>query len=61
MSDAAFQAAMARLVIDGDWAAAVADVGDTALPPDLTPLEERRLVAVARDPGLRITRTVHSG
>ena len=61
MSQVAFQAALARLLVEDDFRDAVRAGGEAALEGDLTPVERRRLVAVASDPGLGITRTLHDG
>jgi hypothetical protein len=61
MSRAVFQGALARLVVDPDFRDGVRARGATVLPADLSELERRRLVAVAADRGLDITRTLHKG
>lgn len=59
MTTRAFQSAVARLIIEPDYARAVRR-GD-GIDPMLSPLEQQRLIAVAGDGGLRITRTLHQG
>src|SRR5262249_3348778 len=59
MSLAAFQAMLVRLVIDPDFRDKVAREGVAALPDGLSARERSRLVAVAVDPGLTVTRTLH--
>jgi hypothetical protein len=61
MSAAVFQSALARLVVDPDFRNAVREHGAEALPDGLADLERERLLAVAVDPGLDITRTLHKG
>ncbi len=61
MSAAAFQSALSRLIAEADFAAAVVAEGEAALPAGLRGVERRRLLAVAGDPGLGITRTLHQG
>lgn len=61
MSAAVFQSALSRLICEADFAAEVVARGESVLPPELTGVERRRLVAVAGDPGLRVTRTLHQG
>lgn len=61
MTQTAFQAALARLLVDGDFRDEVRARGEPALDADLTALERRRVVAVASDAGLEITRTLHDG
>ncbi len=61
MSAAAFQTALARLVVDPDFGARLAAGDPDALAGDLTELERERLRAVAADPGLAPTRTLHKG
>jgi hypothetical protein len=61
MSAAVFQSALARLVVDPDFRNAVRGRGAEALPDGLSDLERERLLAVAVDPGLDITRTLHKG
>ena len=58
MSAPAFQAALARAVIDAGFARAVAA---GAYAPGLTPRERRRLAAAAGHPGLALTRELHCG
>lgn len=58
MSD--YQQELARLVLDEGYALRVArDVA--ALPAELDERDARRLAAIAADPGLRLTRTLHRG
>ena len=61
MSAAAFQSHFARLVIDPDFRDDVRSRGNEALAADLSALERDRLLAVASDPGLDVTRTLHKG
>jgi hypothetical protein len=61
MSAAAFQSALARLVVDPDFRDGVRARGAEALPEELSDLERERLLAVAADRGLDITRTLHVG
>jgi hypothetical protein len=55
VSARAFQAALSRLALEPDFRARVSADGDAALDGDLTPLERRRLAAVAGDPGMDLT------
>ena len=60
MSQQAFQAAVARLLLETGFRDVVRD--GTEIPGDhLTEIERRRLVAIANDPGLDVTRTLHDG
>ncbi|MFK7888563.1 MAG: hypothetical protein AB8G16_17010 [Gammaproteobacteria bacterium] len=59
MTTRAFQSAVARLVIEPSYAHAVR--AGHGIDPMLSPLEQRRLISVARDGGLAITRTLHQG
>jgi hypothetical protein len=59
MSQAAFQTAFARLVIDGDFRRTVAADSESAFEKDLTEKEHRRLVAIARQPGIEMTTTLY--
>jgi hypothetical protein len=61
VSQVTFQAELARLLIDVDFRTAVRSQGEVVLDTDLTDRERRRLVAVAADPGLDITTTLHQG
>lgn len=61
MSAQAFQAAMARLIVEPDFRDAVRAEGARALTGTLTPLESFRLVAIAADRGLDMNRTLHKG
>ena len=61
MSQAAFQSALARLVTDLDFRAAVRETGRAALPAGLSELDRDRLLAVACDRGLDATRAIHKG
>jgi hypothetical protein len=61
VTQVAFQAALARLLVEDDFRDSVRAGGEAALDGDLTPVERRRLVAVASDPGLDVTRTLHDG
>jgi hypothetical protein len=55
----AFQAAVARLVVDPAFRDRVRSTGTAALEDDLTSLEEQRLMSIADDRGLDATRTLH--
>jgi hypothetical protein len=57
----AFQAAMARLIVEPDFRDAVRAEGAGALPGPLTALEASRLVTIAHDRGLDMNRTLHKG
>jgi hypothetical protein len=61
VSAAVFQSGLARLVVDPDFRNGVRGRGAEALPEGLSELERERLLAVAVDPGLDITRTLHKG
>jgi hypothetical protein len=61
MSQGRFQAELARLVLEPEFRDHVRADGERVLDGDLTPIERRRLVSVASDPGLGITRTLHDG
>lgn len=61
MSAAAFQSALARLVVDPEFRDGVRDRGEAALPGELSDLERERLIHVAGHPGLDVTRTLHKG
>lgn len=61
MSEASFQSELARLVVDPDFRDGVRESGEAALCKDLSDLERERLVAIAGDPGLDVTRTLHKG
>jgi hypothetical protein len=61
MSAAAFQSALARLVVDPDFRDGVRERGEAALSGELSELELERLIYVAGHPGLDITRTLHKG
>lgn len=61
MSLPAFQTALARLIVDSDFRRAVRQQGAAALASELTGRERQRLLTVASDPGLEITRTLHKG
>jgi hypothetical protein len=61
VSAAVFQSALARLVVDPDFRDGVRGRGAEALPEELSDLERERLLAVAVDRGLDITRTLHVG
>jgi hypothetical protein len=61
VSDAAFQGAFARLVIDPDFRDDVRARGAAALTAELTDLERERLLFVSGDPGMDVTRTLHKG
>jgi len=58
VSPPAFQAALARAVVDVDFAEAVAAGAPT---PGLTSREQRRLAAAAAHPGLALPRELHGG
>ena len=60
MSQRAFQATLARLVIDPRFRSRVVARGEVALGKDLTDIERRRLIAAAAHKGLDITRTLHN-
>ena len=59
MSQAAFQTAFARLVIDTEFRLSVAEGGVDELGNDLTERELRRLAAIASQPGIEITATLY--
>ncbi len=59
MSQAAFQTAFARLVIDGDFRRTVAADSESAFEKDLTEKEHLRFVAIARQPGIEMTTTLY--
>ena len=59
MSQAAFQTAFARLVIDVDFRRTVAADSESAFEEDLTEKEHLRLVAIARQPGIEMTTTLY--
>ncbi len=61
LSAAAFQAVFARLVIDPDFRDDVRARGAAALAAELTDLERERLLFVAADSGMDVTRTLHKG
>ncbi|HYN22448.1 MAG TPA: hypothetical protein VE078_15925, partial [Thermoanaerobaculia bacterium] len=61
MSESAFQSELARLVVDPDFRDRVRERGEAALREDLSELERVRLVAIAKDPGIDVTRTLHKG
>jgi hypothetical protein len=61
VSEAAFQSDLARLVVDPDFRDRVRESGEAALTEGLSELEQKRLVAIADDPGLDVTRTLHKG
>ena len=62
MTAAAFQNAVARLIVDEPFRARVRAEGEVALPGRaLTAAERRRLLAAAADPGMEITATLHRG
>lgn len=61
MTAPAFQAAMARLIVEPEFRDAVRSDGPAALSGDLTPLETSRLIAIAKDRGLDMNRTLHKG
>lgn len=61
MTARAFQTAMARLIVEPEFRDAVRTDVAAALPGGLTPLEASRLVAIARDRGLDMNRTLHKG
>jgi hypothetical protein len=61
VSEAAFQSAFARLVVDPDFRDRVRENGEAALGKDLSALERERLLSIAGDPGLDVTRTLHKG
>jgi hypothetical protein len=58
---AAFQSALARLIVEPPFRERVRSAGAAALPRGLAARERRRLLAVASDPGLDITCTLHRG
>ena len=60
MSQATFQSMMARLVIDPLWRKTVCRSGLDA-DADLTPLERRRLLAIAHSAGLDTNQMLHRG
>ena len=59
MTQRAFQATVARLVIDPDFRERVCAHGVIALDCDLTALEQERVLAIVSDKGLDATRTLH--
>jgi len=61
MSQKMFQKMLARLVIDPEFRELVRSTGDVSLDAELTGLERRRLLALADDPGVTITKTLHKG
>ncbi len=61
MSLRAYQAALARLVIEPDVRADVRQDGTQLSGYDLTTRERRRIFAAATDRGMDITRTLHKG
>jgi len=58
---AAFQSALARLVMDPAFRNQVRAEGPRAAGGTLTPVERRRLAAAAADPGMDAVRIVHKG
>jgi hypothetical protein len=61
MSLRAYQAALARLVIEPDFRADVRAGGTLLSGYDLSARERRRICAAAADRGMDITRTLHKG
>jgi hypothetical protein len=61
MSQRSFQAAMARLVVDAKFRDLVRSQADAALNGDLTPLERKRLTAIAHHRGLDATSMLYKG
>ncbi len=61
MSTEVFQEEFARLVIDPDFRDDVRARGPAALGAELSTLERERLLFVAGDPGMDVTRTLHKG
>lgn len=61
MSLLSFQRCVARLATDADFQRAVRRHGGAALGPGLEAGERARLVALAYDPGTRLTRTMYRG
>lgn len=61
MSLAAFQAALARLIMEPEFRDHVRAGGDVALRGDLSEVERVRLLRIAADPGLDVNRTLHKG
>ncbi|MGA9994185.1 MAG: hypothetical protein WBP93_02170, partial [Pyrinomonadaceae bacterium] len=61
MSQRCFQASLARLVADPSFRDRVREEREAVLSDDLTVLERRRLLQVAEDNGLAITRTLYKG
>ena len=59
MSQPAFQAVVARLVIDPDFRDLLRVKGVSACESDLTGLEQKRLATILFDKGLDVTRTLH--
>ena len=59
MTQRAFQAAVARLVVDPDFRDRVRAGGVAALDGDLTSLEEERVLSIVDEKGLDATRTLH--
>jgi len=61
VSLAAFQTALARLIIEPEYRDRVRAGGDAAPPGDLDDVERARLLSIAADPGLDVNRTLHKG
>lgn len=61
MSQQCFQKSLARLVADPLFRDRVRAESEAALSDDLTALERRRLLQVAHEDGLAITRTLYKG
>ncbi len=59
MTQRAFQAAVARLVVDPAFRDRVRAIGAAALDGELTSIEEQRVMAIVGEKGLDATRTLH--
>lgn len=59
MTQRAFQAAVARLVVDPAFRDRVRATGTTALKGELTSLERQRVMSIVDEKGLDATRTLH--
>lgn len=59
MTQRAFQAAVARLVVDPAFRDQVRTTGVSALDGELTTLEQQRVISIVDEKGLDATRTLH--